>query len=188
MLLGGAAAAWPFAAQAQQVGRVVRIGFLGPALTSPPPIALYQAFLAELRELGFSEGHNLVVDYRPQDDPRGHFVVAAELMRTQPELIVVTGGEIALQAVVGARIAVPIVMIAVNFDPIERGYVAGLARPGGNITGVVFRQSEFAGKQVELLGEAFPEKTRLVILHDAHTADQYIAAERAAKSGRRFRS
>ena len=103
-------------------------------------------------------------------------------MRTQPELIVVSGGEAALQAVVGASIAVPIVFIAVNFDPIERGYVASLARPGGNITGVVFRQLEFAGKQVELLAEAFPGRTRLAALFDAQTADQFSAAERVAKS------
>jgi len=181
-LVGGTAAAWPFAARAQQAAKVFRIGFLGPALTSPPPIAFYGAFLAALREHGFSEGTNLAVEYRPQDDPRGVFVVAAELMRTQPELIVVSGGEAALQAVVGASIAVPIVFIAVNFDPIERGYVASLARPGGNITGVVFRQLEFAGKQVELLAEAFPGRTRLAALFDAQTADQFSAAERVAKS------
>jgi putative tryptophan/tyrosine transport system substrate-binding protein len=181
-LVGGTAAAWPFAARAQQAAKVFRIGFLGPALTSPPPIAFYGAFLAALREHGFSEGTNLAVEYRPQDDPRGVFVVAAELMRTQPELIVVSGAEAALQAVVGASIAVPIVFIAVNFDPIERGYVASLARPGGNITGVVFRQLEFAGKQVELLAEAFPGRTRLAALFDAQTADQFSAAERVAKS------
>jgi putative tryptophan/tyrosine transport system substrate-binding protein len=184
-LLGGAVAPsllWPLAARAQQAAKVFRIGFLGPALTNPPPIAFYGAFLAALREHGFSEGTNLAVEYRAQDDPRGVFVVAAELMRTQPELIIVSGAEAALQAVVGASIAVPIVFIAVNFDPIERGYMASLARPGGNITGVVFRQLEFAGKQVELLAEAFPGRTRLAALFDAQTADQFSAAERVAKS------
>jgi putative ABC transport system substrate-binding protein len=179
-LLGGAAA-WPLAARAQGE-RVRRIGVLGPSLTSPPPISYYRAFLAELRELGFAEGTNLAVEFRPQDDPRGVFAVAAELMRTRPELILVAGGENALQAVVGASIAVPIVMVAVNYDPTERGYVASLARPGGNITGVVFRQSEFAGKLVELLAEAFPRRTRLAILFDAQTANLFVAAERAAKA------
>jgi putative tryptophan/tyrosine transport system substrate-binding protein len=179
-LLGGAAAAWPLAARAQSA-RIFRIGFLGPALTSPPPISYYRAFLTELRSLGFVEGTNLAVEYRPQDDPRGTFAAAADLMRSRPELIVVSGGEVALQAVVGASIAVPIVLIAVNFDPIERRYVTSLARSGGNITGVVFRQLEFAPKQVELLAEAFPSKTRLAALFDAQTADQFDAAERAAK-------
>jgi putative ABC transport system substrate-binding protein len=170
------------AARAQSAARTFRIGVLGPALTNPAPIGYYNAFRAELRELGFFEGTNLAIEFRPQDDPRRTFAVAADLMRSRPELIVVTGGENALQAVVGASIAVPIVMIAVNYDPIERGYVASLARPGGNITGVVFRQMEFAGKQVELLAEAFPSRTRLAALFDAQTADLFGAAERAAKA------
>jgi putative ABC transport system substrate-binding protein len=181
-LLGGAAVAWPLAARAQSAARTFRIGFLGPALTSPPPIGYYRAFLAELRELGYVEGTNLAVEHRPQDDPGRIFAVAAELMRSRPELIVAAGGENALQAVVGASIAVPIVMIAVNYDPIERGYVASLARPGGNITGVVLRRSEFAGKQVQLLAEAFPGRTRLAAVFDAQTADQLGAAEQAAKA------
>ena len=173
-VLGGAAASPAFSAlpaRAQSPARTFRIGVLGPALTSPPPISYYGAFLAELRELGFVEGTNLAVEYRPQDDPGRVFAVAAELMRSQPELIVVTGSENVLQAVVGASIAVPIVMIAIHYDPAERGYVASLARPGGNITGVVFRQSEFVGKHVELLAEAFPGRTRLAALFDAQTAD-----------------
>jgi putative ABC transport system substrate-binding protein len=180
-LFGSAAVAWPLAARAQSA-RVFRIGVLGAALTSAPQIAYHRAFLAELRELGFVEGTNLAVEYRPQDDPRGIFAAAAELMRSQPELIVVAGGENALQAVVGASIAVPIVMIAVQYDPIERGYVASLARPGGNITGVVFRQLELVGKRVELLAEALPGRTRLAALFDAQTADAFGAAEQAAKA------
>jgi ABC-type uncharacterized transport system substrate-binding protein len=183
-LAGGAAASSALASLAAraQSTRTFRIGFLGPALTSPPPRAYHQAFLAELHELGFGEGKNLAVEYRPQDDPRGIFAAAAELMRTQPELIVAAGSENALQAVVGASIAIPIVMIAVNYDPIERGYVASLARPGGNITGVVFRQMEFVGKQVELLAEAFPGRTRLAVLFDAQTVNLFRAAEEAAKT------
>jgi putative ABC transport system substrate-binding protein len=153
-LVGGAALAWPLAARAQQAGKVVRIGFLGASLNSPPPLAFYQAFLTQLRELGFSEGQNLIVEYRAVDDPRGPFVAAAELLRSQPDMIVATGPEVALQAVVGASGFIPIVMIAINFDPIARGYVASLARPGGNITGVVFQQLELAQKQVELLTHA----------------------------------
>ena len=101
-LLGGAAAAWPLAARAQQAGKIARIGFLGPSRDSPPPIAYYQAFLARLRALGFSEGETLRVEYRALNDPRGPFVAAAELVRSQPDLIVVEGPELSLQAVVGA--------------------------------------------------------------------------------------
>ena len=73
-------------------------------------------------------------------------------------------------------------MIAVNFDPIARGYVTSLAQPGGNITGVVFQQLELAQKQVELLTQAFPERSLLAVFFDAQTADQFSAAERTAKS------
>ena len=181
-LLGGATVAWPLAARAQQPGKVVRIGVLGTSLSTEPMIALHQVFLAQLRELGFREGQNLVVEYRGLDDPRGPFVTAAELVRSQPDLIVANGPEVALQAVIGASGFIPVVMIAVNFDPIARGYVASLARPGGNITGVVFQQLELAQKQAELLTQAFPERTRLAVLFDAQSADQFGAAERAAKA------
>ena len=120
-LVGGAAAAWPLAARAQQSDKVIRLAVLGPSRNTAPSLALYQAFVAQLRELGFSEGQNLVVEHRGVDDPRGPFVAAAELMRSQPDLIVVSGPEVALQAVVGASGFIPIVMIAVNFDPVARG-------------------------------------------------------------------
>jgi putative ABC transport system substrate-binding protein len=144
--------------------------------------AQYQAFLSELHELGFSEGRNIVIDYRRLDDPRGPFAVAAELMRLQVDLIVATGPEVALQAVVGASRSIPIVILAVQYDPIERGYVSSLARPGGNITGVFYRQPELAAKQLELLTQTFPEKSRLAVLYDTNSADQFSAAEEAARS------
>jgi putative ABC transport system substrate-binding protein len=90
-LLGGAAAAWPLAARAQKAGKVIRIGFIGASLNSSAMAAQYQAFLTELHDLGFSEGRNIIVDYRRLDDPRGPFAVAAELMRLQVDLIVATG-------------------------------------------------------------------------------------------------
>jgi putative tryptophan/tyrosine transport system substrate-binding protein len=179
--LGSGAATWPLAARAQQGGKVMRLGFFGPGLTASSTIAPYQAFLAQLRELGLNEGQNIAVEYRNLDGPRGPFVAAADLMRSRPDLIVAAGPEVALQAVVGASLAVPIVIIAINYDPIARGYVASLARPGGNITGVVSQQLELAQKQVELLTQAFPDRTRLAILFDALSADQFSAAERAAK-------
>jgi putative tryptophan/tyrosine transport system substrate-binding protein len=181
-LLGGAAVAWPLAARAQQSGRLIRLGFLGPTLNNPPAIAQHQAFRTQLGELGFREGQNLTIDYQNVDDPRGPFVAAAELTRSRPDLIVASGPEASLQAVMGVSGFIPVVMIAINFDPLARGYIASLARPGGNITGFVFQQLELAQKQVELLSQAFPDRTRLAMLFDAQTADQFVAAERAAKA------
>src|SRR5262249_499977 len=181
-LLGGAAAAWPLAARAQPAKTMGRIGVLGPGLSNPFASTLYQAFLAQLRELGFSEGQNLVAEYQAMDDARGPFVATIELMRSQPDLVVPLGPEVALQAVVGASGSVPIVFIAVNYDPIARGYVMSVARPGGNITGVFFRQLELAGKQVELLAQAFPDRPRIAVFFDGLSADQFSAAERTATS------
>ena len=114
-LLGGAVAAWPLAARAQQAGKLIRIGFIGPSLNNPQPIALYRAFLGQLRDLGFTEQQNLTADYRGLDEPRGPFVNAMELMRPHPDLIVSLGPEVALQAVVSASAFIPVVFVAVNF-------------------------------------------------------------------------
>src|SRR6266566_4934601 len=140
-------------------------------LDVPSTSAQYQAFLAQLRELGFSEGQNLIVEYRRYDDARGPFAAVAEMMRSQVDLVVAAGPEVALQAVVGASGFIPIVILAVQYDPVERGYVTSLSRPGGNITGVFYRQIELAQKQLELLSEAFPERTRLAVLWDVDSAD-----------------
>ena len=179
--LGGAALMRPLAAYAQQAATIIRIGYLGPKLANAGVATVgFQAFRDELHALGLSEGINFSIDYKETDDPRGLSVAAAELMQSRPDILVAAGPEIALQTVIAAKRAVPIVMIAINFDPIARGYVDSLSRPGGDITGVVFQQLELAQKQVEILTQAFPDRNRLAVLFDAQSADQFVAAERAA--------
>src|SRR3954451_2577433 len=177
----GSAVAWPLAARAQQPTKIWRIGILGPSLNVATMAAQQQAFLTELKALGFEEPRNLTIRYGRVDDPRGPFVAAAELLRSPVDLIWANGPEVTLQAVVGASGFVPIVILAVNYDPIERGYVASLARPHGNITGIFYRQPELAAKQVELLTETFPHATRLGVLWDALSADQFASAEASAR-------
>jgi putative ABC transport system substrate-binding protein len=177
-LLGGAAIFRPLASRAQQSDKIPRVGFLGPTTQ----LEYIRAFSSQLEQNGFREGQNIIVEYRNLDDPRGPFVNAAELLRTQPDLLVATGPEVALQATIGASGQIPIVMLAVNFDPIERGYVTSLAKPGGNITGVIVRPLELARKQIDLLRQAFPDRNRLAVLYDAQTADQFAAADQGAKS------
>src|SRR5262249_46984046 len=133
-LLGGAAAAWPVAAGAQQPGRLIRLGVLGPTLNNPAAIDQYDAFRTQLADMGFRDGQNVTIDYISVDNPRGPFVAVVDLMRSPPDLIVSAGPEVSLQAVVGATGFIPVVMIAINFDPLARGYIASLSRPGGNIT------------------------------------------------------
>ena len=177
------ATAWPLAARAQQLaGRTARIGIVRPPLDNPVVSVGYPAFLDELKKSGFSEGQNLTIEVvREDQDAQRLFAATADLVRSNVELLVVTGSEINLQAAIAASRTIPIVMLAINFDPIARGYVKSLARPGG-ITGVVSLQTELAAKQVELLTQAFPERTRLVVLWDGISADQFAAAERQAKS------
>ena len=181
-VIAGSAAAWPLVAHAQQAEKLPRVGFLGLERTTPVQIDLYRAFSSQLEKNGFREGQNIIVEYRAVYDPRGPFVAAAELLRAQPDLLVAAGPEVALQAVIGASGHIPIVMLAVNFDPIERGYVASLAQPGGNITGVIVRPLELARKQIDLLRQAFPDRNRLAVLYDAQSADQFTAASQAASS------
>src|SRR5262245_37490974 len=174
-----AALVWPVIAGAQQADKTPRVAFLGGDRTSPALIGYYQAFSAQLEMNGFREGQNIVIEYRSTNDPRGPFVAAAELLRSQPDLIVAVGPEVTLQAVVGASAHIPIVMLAVNYDPIERGYVTSLGQPGGNITGLVVRPLDLARKQIDLLRQAFPDRDRLAVLYDPLTADQFTAANQA---------
>ena len=179
-VLGSAAVAWPLTARAV---KTARIGFLGNPLDNPVTALGYPAFLDELKKSGFSVGQNLAIEAIDiyQDTPR-FFAETADLVRSNVELLFVIGGEIVLQAAVAASRTVPIVMWAINFDPIARGYVKSLAQPGGNITGIVSLQTELAAKQVELLTQALPDRTRLAVLWDAISADQFTAAERQARS------
>jgi putative tryptophan/tyrosine transport system substrate-binding protein len=185
-LLGGAATAWPLAVQAQQGERMRRIGVLGPDPTNNPVTGPgYQVFLSELRKLGFTEGQNLVVEYRRTDEglPEA-FTGANEMVAAKADVLVANGPEIALQAATAARPKVPIVMLANSYDPFARGYVKSLSQPGGNITGLYYRHPELAVKQLELLVEAFPERTRVAVLWDSASPDQLSAIERAVQSMR----
>ena len=183
--LGGAAAAWPLAARSQQpAGRTARIGVVRAPLDDPITGPGYPAFLDELKKSGFIENQNLEIEaVDVQQDAQRLFAETANLVRSKGvELLVATGPETVLKAAMAASQTIPIVMWAINYDPIARGYVKSLARPGGNITGVVSLQTELAAKQAELLTEAFPDRTRLAILYDGNSADQFAAAERQARS------
>ena len=148
VLLGGAAAGWPLAARAQQAGRTYRVAIVAVNPTGGPGPVMGRAvpaLLDELRQLGFSEGQNLTMDYRSTNQPVAQFALdLAEMVRAKPDVIVTGGAEPQLQAVMPVSGLIPIVFWANNFDPIERGYVKSLARPGGNLTGVFTRQPELA--------------------------------------------
>jgi putative ABC transport system substrate-binding protein len=181
--LGTALVGLPWPAHAQQGDKIARVGVLGPTRENPVSGPGYVIFIAELRRLGFTDGQNLQVQFgRTDEGTAGAFAAANALVAWQADVLVADGPEIALQAAAAARPPVPIVMLANNFDPFARGYVKTLAEPGGNITGIFYRQPELAGKQLEILVEAFPERKRVATLWDIQSAEQASRAEVTAQS------
>ena len=172
--LGGAAALVPRIARAQQSRKNVRIGVFGASLSSPIAAAPYAVFLDEMQKAGYRNDQNLSVEYRLIDQPGSDLqTLASEVIRSRVDVFLVTGPLAGLRAVMATGPDVPIVILAINYDPIEHGYVKSLSRPGGLVTGVVMRQTELAEKQVELLTQVVPGKTRLAILWDAFSVDQF---------------
>ena len=182
-LVGGAAAAWPLAARAQQAGKVYRVGVIAATLSGGVMAKVFRPFSMSCKNSasGMARIWSWTFDRVEQDRPR-LIADVAELIRSKVDVIMASGTEVALQAVMAASSTVPIVIWANNFDPIACGYVKSLAQPGGNVTGVFSRQLELAEKQVELLTQTFPDKTRLGVLWDAQTADQFSAAEHRARA------
>lgn len=155
-------------AQAQQSKKVPRIGFLSAALVEP----LREAFRQGLRELGYVEGQNIAIEWRHSEGRvEGLPVFATELSRLKVDVIV-AGGTPALLAAKDATNTIPIVICL--GDPVREGFVASLARPGGNITGLTSISMDLAAKRLELLKETVPRLTRAGVLWDA--ADQGAAA------------
>src|SRR5271165_1550473 len=179
-VLGGATA-WPFAVRAQQSGKVARIGWLAASLDNPVQALGHQVLISSLHKLGFTEGQNLAIEHRPTDEgiPKA-FAGANELVAAKVDVLLADGPELALQAATAARPIVPVVMLANNYDPFERGYVKTLAQPGGNVTGMFYRQQELAAKQLELLPEAFPDLKQVGVLWDYVSEDTFRSAARAA--------
>ena len=147
--------------EAQQPKKVVRIGYLTADSLSASSTRT-EAFRQGLRELGYIEGKNIVIEWRSADGKLDRLpALAAELVRLKVEVIV-TGGTGSTRPANEATNTIPIVMIA--GDPVRNGFVASLARPGGNITGLSISSSELAGKQLELLKETVPSLSRLTVL------------------------
>jgi putative ABC transport system substrate-binding protein len=164
-LLGGAAAAWPLTARAQQASKLPTIGFLGtttPALESQR----VAAFMRRLRELGWIEGRNVATDYRWAEGRNDRLAnIAAEFVDRKVDVIL-TVGTPSVAAAKEATSVIPIVFAGAG-DPVANNLVASLARPGGNVTGVSNQSADLAGKRLELLREVVPDLRRLAMLANA---------------------
>jgi putative tryptophan/tyrosine transport system substrate-binding protein len=179
-LVGGAAAAWPVAARAQQPTMPV-VGFLHPA--SPDTYAdRLRAFRQGLKEAGFIEGENVVVEYRWAENQSDRLSsLAAELVRRPVAVVVTSGGTASALAAKAATSTIPIVF-TVPEDPVRLGLVASLARPGSNATGVNFFSDELVAKRLELLRELVPAANRVaVLLNPANVGTMLQDVEAAAR-------
>ena len=166
-LIGGAAAAWPLAARAQQPERVRRIGALySLAEDDPESVVRRAAFEQALRGLGWINGGNLRIDYRwARGDPELNRKFVAELVASAPDIIVTSTSQ-ATGPMVRATLNIPIVFVQV-MDPVGSGFVESMAHPGGNVTGFMQFEYSIAGKWLELLEELAPNLSRVAVLRNA---------------------
>src|SRR5437588_676948 len=182
VLLAGAAIASPRAGRAQQTERVRRIGYLTPATGSPENIfgvLQTRALVEGLRELGWFDGRNIAIEHRFSGDGRERTRAnAKELVALNPDVIMSVGGPV-LAALLAETRTIPIVFSNVN-DPVGSGFVASLARPGGNATGVAVSEAPIAGKWLELLKEVAPQLGRVMVLMEADARPQQLLADTVA--------
>jgi ABC-type uncharacterized transport system substrate-binding protein len=182
-LVGGAAAAWPLAARGQQAERIRRVGVLTAyAESDPEPKVWLGGFREVLQQLGWTEGRNIEFDYRwAQGKLELMQRYAKELVASKPDIIF-SNNTPTTEAVLKLTQTIPIIFASVS-DPVGSGFVASLARPGGNVTGFINIEGSIASKWLELLKEIAPGVTRVVILLDPETAthaDYYLDPFKAA--------
>ncbi len=173
-LVGGALPSAP--AKAQQTSRVWRVGYLSPSLPTAPTLALFDAFRFRLRELGYVEGKNLIIEHRRAEGDLSRLPrLAAELVATQPDAIL---GAVtpAIEALQRATLSIPIVM-GPAADPIGSGFVKSLAKPGGNITGVSLMSRDLSAKTLEYLNTLVPNARRIAALMSANPVHPFLLKE-----------
>ena len=181
-LLGGAAIAGPLEARAQQTPKLPTIGFLR---AGQPPKSWVDAFQQGLRELGYVDSKNVVVESRFTDDSVDQLPqLVDELMRLKVNVILASSGP-AAQAAKSATTSLPIVFVGVIF-PTEMGLVLSLGRPGGNITGLANNPVDFAGKRLELLRELVPKLRRVAVLWDRTNPTNSLQLEGAEVAARKL--
>jgi putative ABC transport system substrate-binding protein len=170
---------WPHGARAQATVRPLRVGFVG---AQPRDAPIYVAFRKRMAELGYQEDRNFTFEYIQTPSIDAYDTSFRELAARKLDIIMAAGNEPALRAARAAAGTLPIVFLAIDFDPVERGYVASMARPGGNITGIFVHPLELAAKRIELVREALPQARRLGLIWDASSRDQAEAAATAAQT------
>ncbi len=178
--LGGAVTtyAWPGAVRAQSQ-KMLRTGMVS---VLPRKTPFMDAFVQRMRELGYEEGRNLTIEYVKIPGPAEYPEGMKELVRRQVDIIIAQGPEVTLRSAMAATNTLPIVMVAIDYDPFARGYVTSLARPTGNVTGIFFQQIELSAKRLEIAKQLIPGLQSAAAFWDSGSADQYQSLNNAAQS------
>src|SRR5499426_427700 len=153
----------PLAVEAQPPMKVHRVGQLIAAFSPSQPSPILGAFEQTLRDLGYVEGRNVILEYRYAEGSEERLRAQADELVQLPVDVIVAQGAAAIRAAQHATHTIPIVMAATS-DPVGQGFIASLAQPGGNITGLSFLGEELPGKRLELLKETVPQSTRIAVL------------------------
>ena len=183
-LLGGAVAAWPLAARAQQPTKVARIGFVGPTAADSLPERV-EAFRAGLRELGYQEGRDIVIEFRWADGVDQLPQLAAELVQMEVDVIFAPTSTY-VEAAQRATKTIPIVF-ANHADPVGIGHVASLGHPGGNSTGLTMLLTDLSAKELQMLKEVVPQATRIGVLWNPTTPSHPPAVHAVEAAGEKLR-
>jgi ABC-type uncharacterized transport system substrate-binding protein len=176
-LIGGAAAAWPLAARAQQSAKMLRVGTVAGTPRSSPH---WVAFERRMAELSYDTGKNFAFEFMQAASIEEYVLAYRELAARKVDIFLASGPEITLKSALAAAETRPIVMVAIDYDPLALDYVTSLGRPTGNVTGLFFRQIELTIKRLQIVKDAFPDMRGATVLWDRISADQWNAAQSAA--------
>jgi ABC-type uncharacterized transport system substrate-binding protein len=174
-LIGGAAG-WPVVVRGQEA-KVLSVGTVAGAQRSAPHWA---AFEERMAELGYQQGRNFAFEFMHASNIEEFELGYRQLTTRKVDILVALGPEIAVKSALATTRTLPIVMIAIDYDPLARGYVTSLAQPTGNVTGLSFQQIEIAAKRVQIIKDAFPDLSGVIVFWDAGSADQWQATQDAA--------
>jgi putative ABC transport system substrate-binding protein len=163
----GGAAIWPLAARAQQTA-VLRVGVVSGQPRSGP---IYAAFERRMAELSYETGKNFAFEFMQVASIEEYVLAYRELVARKVDIFLASGPEIALKSALAAVESRPIVMVAIDYDPLALGYVTSLARPASNVTGLFFRQIELTIKRLQIVKDAFPDMQGATVLWDRISAD-----------------
>ena len=177
----GAAATWPLALRAQQAPKALRVG---TANAQPRTAPQWVAFVQHMAELGYKEGENFTYDHIQIPNADAWEAAYRTIVAQKPDIVLAAGPEQSLHAALAAADGLPVVMVAVDYDPLAKGYVRSLSRPSGNVTGVYFQNVELVGKRLEIVKEAFPKVTAMAVLWDKSSADHWATMQAVAPQSR----